>query len=106
MTELVTADTPLVDLEERGVGLALSSLISARLDALVKLVEGDGVRTSRKELVAALLLAAVPDGEELGDLIRAYRKGLARDAFIGPDYSFDHVTLETRRPGPRRRRSR
>lgn len=104
MTEAVRADTPLADLDERSVGLALAVPLSERLDALVRLVEVSGDRTSRKELIAALILAAPPDGEDLAGYVRVYRKALARHALLDPDNAPDHMVLEVRRPGPRRRR--
>lgn len=105
MTEAVQADTPLVDLDERSVGLALAVPLSERLDALVRLVEASGDRTSRKELIAALILAAPPDGEDLAACVRVYRTALARDTLLDPAAAPDHLALEPRRPGPRRRRS-
>lgn len=104
MTEAVQADALLADLDERSVGLALAAPLSERLDALVRLVEASGDRTSRKELVAALILAAPPDGEELAKRVRAYRMALARDTLLDPDDAPDHLALEIRKPGPRRRK--
>lgn len=104
MTEAVRADTALADLDERSVGLALVVPLSERLDALVRVVEAFGDRTSRKELVAALILAAPPDGEDLARRVRVYRKALARDALLEPDVAPEHLALELRKPGPRRRR--
>ena len=104
MIEDVRADTRLIDLEERSVGLALSIPLSERLDELVRLVETSGDRTSRKELVAALILAATPDGVDLAGRIRSYRKALARDAMLDLDRTPGRLAMEARKPGPRRRR--
>ncbi len=104
MTEAVRADTPLADLDERSVGLALAVPLSERLDALVRLVEASGDRTSRKELIAALILAAPTEGEDLAGFVRLYRKALARDALLDPGAAPDQLALEVRKPGPRRRR--
>jgi hypothetical protein len=104
MTEAILADTPLATLDERSVGLALSAPLSERLDALVRLVEASGDRTSRKELIAALILAATPNGEDLAGCVRSYRTALARDALLDPDRAPDELASEVRKPGPRRRR--
>ena len=86
------------------MGLALSSPLSDRLDALVRLVEATGDRTCRKELIAALILAAAPHGEELAQRIREYRMAPARDALLNPENAPEHLAMEVRKPGPRRRR--
>lgn len=103
MTEAVPVETPLADLEERSVGLALSAPLSARLDALVGLVVESGDRTSRKELIAALILAAEPNGEDLAGLVRAFRKALTRDTLVDSE-CVTEVSQERHKPGPRRRR--
>lgn len=97
-------DAQLSDLEERSVGLALSDPISQRLDALIELAEASGERTNRKELMAALILGAPPDGDALSGLLRRYRIARVRDALLARDESVSAVVFPPRRPGPRRRR--
>lgn len=106
MTRRLPADTPLSDLEEHSVGLALSDPMSDRVDALVRLVDGTGDRTNRKELIAALILGARPLGDDLAQLVRRYRAAVARDTLIDPDSAGPVLALGTRKPGPRRRRKR
>jgi hypothetical protein len=104
MTRRTPADAPLRGLPERNVGLALADPVSARLDALVELVEGVGERTNRKELVAALIVGAEPEGIHLVDLVRRYRTALARDTLLAPRTAPSVLVFPTLRPGPRRRR--
>ena len=70
----------------------------------MRLVGAAGDRTSRKELIAALIFAANPNGEDLAGHIRLYRKAIARDALLDPDHALDQILFEVRKPGPRRRR--
>lgn len=55
-------------------GFALSEPVSDRLDAFVQLVaDAGGGRTSRRELVAALIATATAVGERLSAMLRQYR---------------------------------
>jgi hypothetical protein len=103
MTRRTPASAPLRGLEEHNIGIALSDPLSARLDALVSLVEGSGERTNRKELVAGLILGAPPDGRALAVLVRRYRTAAARDTLIEPDPSVAVLVFPPRSPGPRKR---
>jgi len=96
------AECLLRDSPERNVGLALPLAISDRVDALVTVVEQAGERTSRKELIASLILAAGADGEELATVLRRYRQTSVRDALVEPVSGPNAVRV--RRPGPRPRR--
>lgn len=104
MTRRIPADAPLRGLRERNVGLALSDPVSARLDALVALVEEAGERTNRKELVAALIVGAEAKSGNLIALVRRYRTALTRDALLTDDAVPSVVVFPTVHPGPRRRR--
>jgi hypothetical protein len=104
MTRRVSADTPLSDVEEHHVGLALSHPISHRVDELVRLLEATGERTNRKELMASLILGAPAAGDELAQLVRRYRTAVVRDTLLDPDRGGAVITVPIRKPGPRRRR--
>lgn len=104
MTRRTPIDAPLRDLAEYNVGLALSDPISRRLDALLELVESTGERTSRKELIASLILSASPEGEVLAKHVRRYRTSVVRDALINPNRLGALVAFRSPPPGPRRRR--
>ena len=104
MTRRTPADAPLSGLAEHNIGLALSDPLSARLDALVDLVDATGERTNRKELVAALILGTAPESSALAALVRSYRTAEARDTLIDADPSVSMLVFAPRRPGPRKRR--
>lgn len=80
----------------------LPDVMSERLDALVKQLEGSGTRATRADLVAALLLAASTDTDEIDRLVRAYKKAVVADAYVG-DRQGPGLRLRTAQPGPRPR---
>src|SRR5438105_4303902 len=96
-------DSALRAAPERSIGLSLSDPVSARVDALVELLEQHGERTNRKELIAALILDAAPRPQRLAAAIRAYRRALVRDALLHPKQAESPVELAPRKPGPRPR---
>lgn len=99
----IAADTPLRSCPERNVGMALCDPISDRLDRLVSLAEASFDRTSRKELLASLILAAPTDGPALVELLRAFRQSTAEQARVDGGESGAPLTASDRRPGPRPR---
>jgi hypothetical protein len=97
----IAADTPLRSCPERNVGMALCDPISDRLDRLVSLAEASFDRTSRKELLAALILGAPADGTALVEMLRTFRQSTVEQARL--DGGSAAVTASDRRPGPRPR---
>lgn len=92
------------DCPHRQAGMAWPTPIHARLDELVQLARDGAAReTNRKELVAALVLAAPTDPDELDAVIRRYRLATAREALVSPeDVEHDNVLRIPRHgPGPR-----
>jgi hypothetical protein len=84
------------------VGLSLPAPLSGRLDVLLARADEAGQPTSRKELVAALLLAAPSDEDKLARLILRYRKARVADAIIdGEDAG--RILSPSRPPGRRPR---
>jgi hypothetical protein len=61
---------------DKQVGLRLPLAIDQRLDALMARAIDAGERTTRRELLAAVILAAEPTGDELGVLLKNYRRGI------------------------------
>ena len=96
-------DRPLRAAPERSVGLSLPAPISARVDALVAVIEQHGERTNRKELIAALILAAQAEADDLAAAIRRYRRALIRDALLDPESAIVALDLPPQKPGPRPR---
>jgi hypothetical protein len=95
----------LIEAEETNAAVDWPVAIHHRVDELVALAVAEGERTTRKELVAALVLAAPESGEDLGKLLRSYRKGVARDALINVSKGENVVELRRPGPGPRVRRA-
>ena len=95
-------DSALPQSAEQSVGLVLPAVLSDRLDSLVALAERNGERTNRREVVAALLLAAKPSGAAISELIRAYRRAQVQEALVG-DAAGEEYVVGLRRPGPRPR---
>jgi len=98
----IRSDAPLRDAPEEGIGLTIPAPLSDRINALVDLVDAAGERTSRKELIAALILAARPLSDELARALRAYRGASVGDASLEANRP-DSFELTPRKPGPRPR---
>ena len=97
-------DDPLAACPERGVGLLLNDPINDRLDVLVDYVEGAGERTTRKELIAALILDAALDANELAACLRRFRLARVVDAVDTSNRRRTATPEAERQPGPRARR--
>ena len=67
------------DSPEDQIGVSVPSPLNARLDALVALANSAGESTSRKEVLAALILAAPDTGADIGELVRTYRTASVED---------------------------
>jgi hypothetical protein len=100
----ILSDSLLRDAPEEGIGVTVPAPLSDRINALVDLLDAAGERTSRKELIAALILAARPVSDELADAVRTYRRASVREALTEPERAGDTVQLAPRKPGPRPRR--
>jgi hypothetical protein len=100
-------DGRLVEQKERNLAVLVPIPLSERVEALAEMLYREGYgKVPRKDVVAALLLAATADAEELGTLLRAYRTARVRDALVEPAESDDNVvTFPNRAPGPRARSS-
>lgn len=96
--------SPLHNCPEQRVGLALPAVLSDRVDALVALAEAGGERTSRKELIAALILDASSNQDEISTLLRRYRLATVKSALIGDRTPSASSGALPRKPGPRPRR--
>lgn len=73
--------------------------IDRRLSILVRAAAAAGERTSRAELLAALVTATNPEPEQIAALLHHYRR-LPADA-LADDEARDDLPL-VRAPGPRR----
>ena len=100
----ISPETRLVHCEQQATSLAFVAPINERLDQLVERADEEGARTTRKELLAALILAAPEEGATLRDAVLSYRTSRARDAAVGGDPA-RVLELRRHRPGPRGRRA-
>lgn len=105
----VERNTRVAATPERTIAMKLPAAVSARLDRLVEMVEtveraegGRRVRrgTTRKEMVAALILDAPPSRSELNEKLRKYRRASVRKTLL-PRPTTARVILPGHRPGPR-----
>ena len=78
--------------------------LNARLDVLVEAANAAGENTSRKEMLAALLLESPVDGTDLAAAIRRYRVAKASDAVPPGVPEAQILGVRDRKPGPRPRR--
>ena len=99
-------DVLLAACRERVVGLVLTDAISDRVDQLVDCVEATGERTSRKELIASLILDAALDGPGLAARIRRLRLATVGDVVAQVSRNQGVASDAARRPGPRARLER
>ncbi len=97
----IRADAALRDLDEHSVGLSFCDPVSERLAGLAEIAESGGERTSRKELVAALILAAPADEAHLSSLLWTYRRATADDARLDGRASGSDLIVPQRHPGRR-----
>lgn len=96
---------------EWATSLHLPPPVDQRLDDLVAAARDAAERTSRKELVAALIADATEDGTALSELIRKFRLRTVgevttakRRASLGPNAEVIPITRS--RPGIRSRKTR
>ncbi len=94
-------DERLVRCEAKGASIAWPIPLDNLVDRLVELSDEFGQPTSRKELVAAIVLAAPRDGEALSELLLAYRRASVADVGAKSSDTENVVSFEIRRPGPR-----
>nr|WQM79528.1 hypothetical protein PCFP31_470 [Curtobacterium flaccumfaciens pv. poinsettiae] len=91
---------------DRQVSLRLQLALDQRLDALVERAIDAGERTTRAEILQALVLDCELDGAELGDRLRHLRTATCGDAVLDHSVPDDNVLqFLGRKPGPRTRRA-
>lgn len=77
--------------------------IDHRLDEMLALANSVGANTSRRELLAALILAWEPTAEELDFAVRRYRTADVKAALLAPAGASgaDSITFASPPPGRR-----
>ncbi|MEE9415201.1 MAG: hypothetical protein V3V01_07945 [Acidimicrobiales bacterium] len=89
---------------ERNAGVSWPIPLDARLDAILEIARDDGTRTTRKELIAAMLFDFEPDPDYIADVLRRYRRARVAEVMIHeiPDGE-NVIELHQHGPGPRTR---
>lgn len=90
--------------EERQIGVSLPVQVSRRLDRLVDLAADGGLRAYRKDVVAALILAAEEDSSVLSDLLLRFGRARNRDAMVREEQAVPVVHIDRPKPGRRPKR--
>jgi hypothetical protein len=100
----IPGDARLKSCPERSGGVDWPIPIDQRLDVLCELADDAGADTTRKELAAALVLAAPVAPARLKALIDKYRIASARQAATLPNAEDRVLQIRERRPGRRSKR--
>jgi hypothetical protein len=103
--EQVLLDARLKSCKEKAVGVDWPLPINHRLEQLLWRTNDAGENTTRKELLAAIVLAVTEDPDELSKMVRTYRRSTARAALINPPAEGNVVMLPRYKSGPRSRGS-
>jgi hypothetical protein len=95
-------DQRLLEASSSGLGQRVPEPLHRRVDELCDLVyEAGHDRPTKAKMVAALLLAARADAEELVSVISAYERATVRDAMIDGGAGGSVINLPPRKSGPR-----
>lgn len=87
---------------DRQIGLRLPVVVDEHVEHLIRLAEDAGERTSRRELISALLATCDLDGQQVRNMIGRYRVMKVAEIRGIPHGDADSVVLlSSRRPGPR-----
>jgi hypothetical protein len=86
---------------DRQAGISWPLPVDAKLEDLLKTARAVGERTSRREIVAAIIAMAEFDGQKLSELLRRYRLARVGDV-LQPSDTSNVVRFTYHPPGPRR----
>jgi hypothetical protein len=98
----IDLDELLIDMEERNQGLDWPLAVDMWLEQRVRQAKSVGLRTTRKELSAALLTWHSPSDDDLVKLLLHYRTSTARTLLGISSDAPNVVAFERHGPGPRR----
>lgn len=98
----IDLDELLIDMEERNQGLDWPLAVDMWLEDRVQQAKAVGLRTTRKELSAALLTWHWPNDDDLIKLLLHYRTSTGRSLLGISDDATNVVAFERHGPGPRR----
>jgi hypothetical protein len=100
-------DQRLLEAASSGLGQRVPEPLHARVEGLCELVYGAGHdRPTKARMIAALMLAARPDVEELVSALAAYDRATVRDAVLDDASGGSVISLPRRKSGPHSRAKR
>ena len=99
----LAADSRVIMSPEKQGAVSWPLPIEAKLEVLLRRAVDAGERTSRKEIVAALIAAADFDDDSMSTLLRGYRKITVRELLDIPQSENVIPISQGRKPGPRPR---
>lgn len=92
--------------KERGVGVLMPVPLHERIDQLCELVyEAGFARPTKRKMLAALVLGAAVEADELDRLLRQYDKACVGDALVTATPEGTLVEFPRRASGPRPKRT-
>lgn len=107
MSPRFEVDERLDEVRQRGVGVEMPVPLHERVEQLCELMyEAGCARPSKRKMLAALVLGAPANAEELDRLVRAYDRARVRDALVSVEPEGSIVAFPRRRSGPRPKSSR
>jgi hypothetical protein len=101
----LNADGLVIDHPEKQGAVSWPLPVEARLERLLEQAKTAAERTSRKELVAALIATADPTDAQLRRMLRRYRTARVRDILPVPEGE-NVIPFVRQGPGPRTARNR
>lgn len=104
MSPIYQLEDRLLEANPKPLGQRVPEPLHERVEQLCELVyeAGEPRRPSKMEMIAALLLAAPTDPEELVELVRRYGRARVRDTLVQAEAtSADVINLPDRTSGPR-----
>lgn len=101
--DTLAANSRVVKAPEKQGAVAWPLPVEMKLDRLLRRAEEAGERTSREEVVAALIAEYDGDEDDIASMLKRYRRITVRELLAVPD-SKDVIDMEQyRKPGPRSR---
>lgn len=94
------ADARVIDCPDKQAAISWPLPVDAKLDRLLEAARDAGERTSRREILAALVAGAEFTGDQLGEALRAYRRSHVRDLLDVPKGG-TVIPIRRHAPGPR-----
>ena len=99
---MLAADALVDDCPRTPVGAEWPLPVNQRLEELVGRARQLGERTSRRELLAAIVTAFDVDDDEFTRILRTYRTARVRDVALRPVEAGNLIAIERFRPGRRK----